>query len=48
MKVINEVILVAEKNQELAKDRTVLQSFTEFNEHMFWLAEQKSYKKIMN
>ena len=48
MRVINEVILVSESNQELAQDRTILQSFTEFNEHLFWMVEQKSYQKIMS
>jgi len=48
MRVINEVILVSQRYQELAQDRTILQSFTEFNEHLFWMVEQKSYQKIMS
>ena len=48
MRVINAAIQVSQDNKDDMRERTVFQKFTQFNEHMFWLAQQKPYQKILN
>jgi hypothetical protein len=45
MKVINAIIEVPQNSKEDARERTVFEKFTEFNEHLFWLTQQKDYQR---
>jgi hypothetical protein len=47
MKVINAVIEVTQDNKDDERERTIFERFAEFNEHLFWLTEQKDYQKIL-
>ena len=48
MKVINEAIAVAQYSQEDERERTIFQKYKEFNEHLFWIVEQKQYQNYIS
>ena len=48
MKVINKVIEVTHDNSQDSKERTIFEKFTEFNEKLFWIAQEKDYSNIIN
>jgi hypothetical protein len=48
MKVLNAAINVTQDNKDDARERTIFERFSEFNEHLFWLAEQRDYTKIIS
>jgi hypothetical protein len=48
MKVLNAAIQVAHDNKDDARERTNFEKFTEFNEHLFWLTQQKDYQKFIS
>ena len=41
MEAINSVIGVTNESREDERGRTVFELYNEFNEHFFWLTEQK-------
>jgi hypothetical protein len=45
MKVINAIIEVPQDNREDKRERTVFEKFVEFNEHLFWVAQQKDHQR---
>jgi hypothetical protein len=45
MRAINTIIEVSQDSQEDARERTVFQEFTELNELLFWVAQQKEYQR---
>ena len=47
MDVINAAIEVTHDNSEDARERTIFEKFSTFNEHLFWLAQQKDYQLIL-
>ena len=48
MKVINAAIGVTEKNAADARERTVYQKFTQFNQHLFWLTQHRPYQVMVS
>lgn len=48
MTVINKIITVTQDNSEDARERTVYEKFTQFNEHIFWITQQKTYQQVLN
>ena len=47
MDVINAAIEVTHDNSEDARERTIFEKFSSFNEHLFWLAQQKDFQQIL-
>jgi hypothetical protein len=45
MTVLNRAISATQENKDDARERTVFEKFTEFNEQLFWLVQQKDYQK---
>ena len=47
MKVINAAVEVAQDNTVDPCGRTVFELFNSFNEHLFYISQQKEYQKIL-
>ena len=48
MRVINAIIEVTHDNSDDAKERTIFQKFTEFNENLFWVSQEKDYHQVLS
>ena len=48
MEVINSAIKVTQQNKSDSRHRTVFEIFTEFNEHLFYMVQQKDYQQILS
>jgi hypothetical protein len=48
MKVINTIIEVTQDNKDDARERTIFEKFTQFNEHLFWAAQEKTFQDIIH
>ena len=48
MLVVNRLVEVTQDSQEDSSGRTVFEKFTEFNEQMFWLTNQKEFNNKLN
>ena len=48
MKVFNAATQITQENQQDSRERTVFEKFTDFNEHLFWVTQQKPYQKIIS
>ena len=47
MKVLNKVIEMPQDSTEDSKDRTIFEKFRSFNEHLFFLSENKEIKNFL-
>ena len=48
MRVINAAIEVVQDCSNNYRERTNFEKFTEFNENLFWIVQQKEYQNIIN
>jgi hypothetical protein len=48
MKVINTAISVTQSTENDSRERTIKEKFTDFNEQLFWIAQQKEYHNVIN
>ena len=48
MDVINSAIQITQDNSDDVRGTTIFESFTSFNQHLFWISQQKRYQTALH